>query len=423
MPVPANPARQPMREFAADGPYSWFRLLLSVVAGTVTSIGMWAIVLVLPQVQAEFGLDRGDVSIAYTAAMVGFGLGNLLLGRLVDRFGIAPVLAGAGVVLSAAFHFGAQAQGIVSFSALQLVIGVATAAGFGPLIADVSHWFLRRRGIAVAAAAAGNYVAGAIWPLALKGVLETDGWRSAFAVVALVCVTILVPLALAMRRQPPDSAMTGAADAPLASADAGLPVPVLQAMLVVAGIACCVAMSMPQVHIVAYCTDLGYGVVSGAQMLSVMLAGGIVSRLACGLIADRIGGVRTVLISSTLQCLALFLYIPFDGLASLYMVSLIFGLSQGGIVPSYAIVVREYMPAREAGRRVGVVIMATVAGMALGGWMSGWIYDLTGSYQAAFLNGIAWNLVNIAVMVAILVRTRAPRMAPPPAAAYSPSER
>lgn len=401
-----------MREFAVDGRQAMLRLMISVVAGMVTSIGMWAVVLVLPQVQAEFGLGRGDASIGYTAAMVGFGLGNLLLGRFVDRFGIAPVLAGAGATLAIGFGLGSLTQGIVQFSALQFVIGVATAAGFGPLIADISHWFMRRRGIAVAAAASGNYLAGAVWPVLLKGVLENDGWRAAFVIIAIACVAILMPVAYALRHRPPEHAFNMAASAAgAAAASTGISPPVLQGLLAVAGIGCCVAMAMPQVHIVAYCSDLGYGVASGAQMLSVMLTGGIVSRLISGLVADRIGGVKTLLIGSTLQCLALFLYIPFDGLASLYMVSLVFGLSQGGIVPSYAIIVREYLPAREAGRRVGLVIMATVAGMAIGGWMSGWIYDVTGSYQAAFLNGIAWNLLNIAIMLTILMRTRIPRAA------------
>ena len=177
----------------------------------------------------------------------------------------------------------------------------------------------------------------------------------------------------------------------------------LQALLVVAGIACCVAMSMPQVHIVAYCGDLGYGAARGAQMLSIMLGLGVVSRLASGLIADRIGGVGTLILGSTLQCLALLFYIPFDGLTSLYVVSALFGLSQGGIVPSYALIVREYFPAREAGARISLVLMATVAGMAIGGWMSGEIYDLTGSYQAAFLNGIAWNLLNMAIAFWLLI--------------------
>jgi predicted MFS family arabinose efflux permease len=160
---------------------------------------------------------------------------------------------------------------------------------------------------------------------------------------------------------------------------------------------------------VAYCGDLGYGPARGAQMLSLMLGFGIVSRLASGFIADRIGGVGTLILGSTLQCLALMLYLPFDGLASLYVISALFGLSQGGIVPSYALIVRQYFPAREAGGRIGLVLMASVIGMAIGGWMSGEIYDLTGSYQAAFLNGIAWNLLNMSIAIWLLLSRRTPR--------------
>jgi MFS family permease len=164
-------------------------------------------------------------------------------------------------------------------------------------------------------------------------------------------------------------------------------------------------MSMPQVHIVAYCGDLGYGVARGAEMLSLMLGFGIISRVSSGFIADRIGGVRTLLLGSVLQGVALVFYLLFDGLTSLYVISALFGLFQGGIVPSYAIIVREYFPPREAGTRLGLVLMATLLGMALGGWMSGVIFDLTGSYTAAFANGIAWNLVNVSIMVWLLRRS------------------
>ena len=180
----------------------------------------------------------------------------------------------------------------------------------------------------------------------------------------------------------------------------------LQVLLCIAGVACCVAMSMPQVHIVAYCGDLGYGPARGAQMLSLMLGFGIVSRLAFGWISDHIGGLRTLLLGSTLQMIALVLFLPFKGLVSLYVVSALFGLFQGGIVPSYALIVREHFTPGEAGARVGTVLMATLFGMALGGWMSGAIFDLTGSYRAAFANGIAWNLLNMGIVAALLYRLR-----------------
>jgi MFS family permease len=381
-----------------------------MLLGTTGSVGMWAVILVLPEVQAEFGVDRADASLPYTLTMIGFAAGNVLFGRYVDRYGILPSLITAACLLASGFVLASLSTTIWQFALVQgALIGIGTAATFGPLIADVSHWFRARRGVAVAATASGNYLSGAIWPTALHGLLVSEGWRTTYVVIGLICLCIMLPLAFLLRRRPPAEEIgtvpgASARQQPVKSID--LSPRALQLLLVVAGLGCCVAMSMPQVHIVAYCADLGYGVARGAQMLSLMLAGGVVSRLASGFLADAIGGVKTLLIGSVGQCLALALYMPFDGLASLYVVSLVFGLSQGGIVPSYAMIVREYLPAKEAGQRVGVVIMATVIGMALGGWLSGWIYDLTGSYRAAFLNGIAWNLLNIAIMLMILGRTR-----------------
>ncbi len=392
--------------YAQDGPYAWFRLAISILLSTLGGAGMWAVVIVLPAVQTDFGIDRADASLPYTATMFGFAAGNYLLGRFVDRYGIVLPVIGSALSLSAGFVLAAFAPDVWSFSLAQgVLIGLGTAATFGPLIADISHWFLKRRGFAVACAACGNYLAGVLWPSLIQWSLATTDWRHTYILIGVICLVAMVPLALLLRRPPPDTSLSAASEtARFGRQDTGLPPAVLQALLVVAGLACCVAMSMPQVHIVAYCVDLGYGVAPGADMIALMTGAGVVSRLTSGYIADKIGGVMTLLIGSVLQCAALFLFIPFNGLASLYLVSLIFGLSQGGIVPSYAVIVREYLPAREAGQRVGLVIMSTILGMALGGWLSGWIYDLTGSYQAAFLNGIAWNFLNMAVMIFIFMR-------------------
>lgn len=384
-----------------DGAYAWMRLAVSVVLSTISGVGIWAVVVVLPAIQAEFGVDRADASLPYTATMLGFAAGNVVIGRAIDRIGFwIPALI-ASATLAAGFALASFAPSIHAVTLVQgVLIGVGSAAVFGPLIADISHWFRRRRGVAVACAASGNYIAGAIWPIALPPLAEAHGWRGAYMIVAAIILVTMVPLVLMLRRKPPAVALQP--DSAVAVRSIGFSPSALQAMLIVAGLATCVAMSMPQVHIVAYCIDLGYGVARGSEMLAIMLAAGVVSRLASGFLADRIGGVRTLLIGSIGQALALVFYIPFDGLASLYVVSFVFGLAQGGIVPCYAIIIREYMPATEAGRRVGLVIMSTILGMALGGWMSGWIYDLTGSYAAAFLNGIGWNLLNIAVMLVLL---------------------
>ncbi len=397
-----------------DSTYSWVRLMMSLVIATVGSVGMWSIIVVIPLLEREFGSDRAEASLPFTTIMIGFGLGNLFVGKLVDRVGIFIPMAASAILLASGFYLSTLVTSIWQFAIIQgLFIGLGTGACFGPLMSDISHWFYKRLGIAIAAAASGNYFAGMLWPLYLKGIIETEGWRVAYMNVALIILLVMLPLTFLLRRKRPTIKNVVGATSPSAEQSApqrqssGMTPRTLQLLMIVAGVSCCVAMSMPQVHIVAYCADLGYGITVGAEMLSLMLAGGIISRLVSGILSDYIGGVRTLLLGGILQCIALFLYIPFDGMVSLYIVSFVFGLSQGGIVPSYAIIVREYLPAHEAGQRVGLVVLATVMGMALGGWLSGYIYDLTRSYQAAFINGIAWNFVNIAIISIILFKTKA----------------
>jgi MFS family permease len=240
--------------------------------------------------------------------------------------------------------------------------------------------------------------------------IERGDWRLTYQGIALFCVATMLPLALVLRRSSPMGEMTSATPRVMSRSarPLGMSPAALQTLLVIAGLSCCVAMSMPQVHIVAYSHDLGHGAAPGARMLSLMLGFGIASRLASGWICDRIGGRRTLLLGSSLQGLALVLFLPFDGLGMLYVLSALFGLVQGGIVPSYAVIVREFFPPEEAGVRVSTVLMATVFGMALGGWISGALFDLTGSYQVAFLNGILWNLLNLVIAVGLLRRPGRP---------------
>ncbi|MEY4678593.1 MAG: MFS transporter [Alphaproteobacteria bacterium] len=394
-----------------ESPYAWRRLAASLAISTVGGVGIWSVVVALPAVQAEFGAARGGASLPYSATMLGFALGGVAMGRLADRFGIlAPLVLGA-LALGAGYVGAAQATALWHFVLLQgLLIGfLGSSTVFGPLVADISLWFDRRRGMAVGICASGNYLAGTIWPPLIQAGIDSIGWRATYVAVGIACVATMLPLAMVLRRPPPPAkpSVAGAGEAGAMPVSART----LQALLIVAGLTCCLAMAMPQVHIVAYCGDLGYGVARGAEMLSLMLGFGVASRLASGWICDRIGGVKTLLLGSAFQCAALLLYLPFDGLTSLYVVSILFGLSQGGIVPSYAIIVREYMPASEAGTRVGLVLMSTIVGMAIGGWLSGYIFDLTGSYRAAFLAGIGWNLVNLSIALWLLANRPAPRAA------------
>jgi len=398
----------------ADSRYAMLRLGLTLLVMTVGSSGMYVVSVMLPAVQAEFGIARADASLPYTLLMLGFGVGGVLMGRLADRFGVMwPLLIGA-LGLGVGYVACGMADGIVAFIVAQAVLVglLGSAAAFAPLVADTSLWFVKRRGIAVAVCASGNYVAGAIWPPIAQHFIETVGWRQTYIGMGLFCGLAMAALALCFRARPPALAAAPAGHAGHAARRRDLTRPfgfsmgTAQGLLCVAGVACCVAMAMPQVHIVAYCGDLGYGPAQGAQMLSLMLGFGVVSRLVSGAICDRIGGLRTLLLGGLLQCVALLLFLPFDGLVSLYVISALFGLFQGGIVPSYAIIVREHFPPEEAGARVGTVLMFTLFGMALGGWMSGKVFDLTGSYHAAFLNGIGWNLLNVSIAAMLLFRVR-----------------
>ena len=406
--IPEHSAAGRAEPDPTDSATAWLRLAAAVVLSTIGGVGMWSVVVALPAIQAEFGVDRATASLPYTLTMLGFAGGGVVMGRLADRYGITVPVIVSTLALGAGYVVVGNAASLWQVAiAHGLLIGAGTSATFGPLMADISHWFTRRRGIAVAAAASGNYLAGTIWPPVVQHFIAVDGWRATYIGIGLFCLVTMLPLSLALRRRiDAHHAAAASAAAALRQADLPLSPAALQVLLYIAGLACCVAMSMPQVHIVAYCGDLGYGVARGADMLSLMLGFGIVSRIASGFIADRIGGVRTLLLGSVLQGTALFFYLFFDGLTSLYVISAMFGLFQGGIVPSYAIIVREYFPSEQASTRVGLVVMATVLGMALGGWMSGAIFDLTGSYQAAFLNGLAWNLLNVSIAIFLLLRSR-----------------
>ncbi len=397
-----------MRAEAESG-YAWLRLAASLALMTLGAAGMYTVTVALPPVQAEFGVGRSDASLPYTLTMIGFGLGGILMGKLSDRFGvIVPVLIGT-FCLGLGFVAAGFAGSLWQFALAQgLLIGfLGSSATFAPLVADTSLWFNRRRGIAVAICASGNYLGGALWPPVVQHFFDSVGWRQTYIGVGVFCIAAMLPLTLVLRRRPP--ALAPAAPGAAASGaprDLGLPPALLLGLLCTAGVACCVAMSMPQVHIVALCGDLGFAAARGAEMLSLMLGFGIVSRLASGWICDRIGGLRTLLLGSTLQAVALALFLPAEGLTSLYLASALFGLFQGGIVPSYAIIVREYFDPKVAGTTVSMVLTSTLFGMALGGWMSGVIFDLTGSYRAAFINGIGWNLLNMAIAAALLLRAR-----------------
>jgi len=396
------------KEPAPDSRQSWLRLGATMLIATIGGVGMWSVVVALPAVQVEFGVPRAAASLPFTLAMLGFAIGGVIMGRLYDFAGVLAPLGVGAAALTVGYLGAAFAGSLATFAVAHAAIGFGSSATLGPLMADISNWFVRRRGVAVTLCSAGNYIAGTVWPPVVQGAIALVGWRATHAGLALTCGAAMLAIGVVALRHSASALLinVGAQARKGTPATFGLSAGALQTLLALASVCCCVAMSMPQVHIVAYCGDLGYGVARGADMLALMMAFGVVGRIGSGFIADRVGGLFTLMLGSALQGVALLLYLLYDGLVSLYVISAVFGLFQGGIIPSYAIIVREYFPAQEAGTRVGVILMASLFGMALGGWMSGYIFDLSGSYRAAFFNGLAWNAVNGTIVLWLLFRGR-----------------
>ena len=392
--------------------YPVVRLIAAFTLMAVAGSTMYATIVGLNDFAVEFNVNRGMAAAPYMAFMIGFGVGGLVMGRAADRFGImAPNILGA-LCVPAGFVAAAYSVGIWQLClATGLLMGMCGAsATFGPLVADISHWFNRRRGLAMGIVISGSYMAGAVLPPIVQHFIDLFGWRDTFLGLSVFTACAMPPLIAILYRKPAHmaaAAHTRATPAPdVRVRPLGMSPNSVQTLICAAGVGCCIAMSMPQVHIVAYAIDLGFTAARGAEMLSLMLGFGIISRLTSGWISDRIGGFRTLILGSTLQMMVLPTFLLADTLSALYLASAAFGLSQGGIVPSYALISRVVFPINDAGWRISAALLSTLVGMAVGGWMAGALYDLTGSYTISFLNGVAFNAINLAIAVTLYLRAR-----------------
>ncbi len=398
---------------SVERPYGWVVVAASLVLVATGAGGIYFVVVALKPIAAEFGWPRGIPSLGYSLAMVGMGAGGIYFGPLSDRVGVAfPALIGALMVAAGAFLVGAS-TGPWQFLAAHLVfIGLlGNAALFSPLVANVTRWFDRNRGVAVAIVTNGYLLAGAGWPPIFGYLIDGVGWRRACAVFAGIALAIMVPMCALLRRRPPShpGVAGSATDAKPNALVFGSRAGVMQGTLCVAIIGCCVAMAIPMVHVVAYASDLGHPPTRAVELLSVLLGSGFVSRLVWGFVSDRIGGLSTLFIGSVVQVAGLSLFLLADSLAGLYLVSALFGAGFGAILPCYAVIIREIFPVAEIGRRIGAVYFFGTVGMALGGWLAGAIFDLTGTYRVAFAVGVAFNLLNLAIVS--LLRRRQRRLA------------
>ena len=389
--------------------YPLIRLTTVLALMTLGCSAMYAGVMVLEPLALELGTGRGNSSLIYGSFMIGFALGGVFMGRLADRLGImVPAIIGS-LALPAGFYLAAHASSILEISlAFCLLCGfLGSSFSMAPLIADISHWFSRRRGLAVGIAFSGSYVAGAIWPPILQRMFDAQGWRESFIDLALLTLVLMALLSLLLYPKPTTNVqLTTAGSNNSNLTNSAISAGSLQSLICLAGFGCCVAMAMPQIHIVPYVMDLGHPAMRGAEMLGLMLGFGIISRIGSGWLSDRIGGVATLLLGSTLQLAVLIAFLTGNSLVFLYGISIAFGLSQGGIVPSYTIILRAFFPPKQAGWRISTSFLFTVAGMAFGGWVAGLLYDLTGSYNVSFLNAIGFNILNLWIAASLLKKSR-----------------
>jgi MFS family permease len=395
--------------------YGWIVAFDSMAMMAVGAGATYLVIVGLKPIAAEFGWPRAVPSLCYSLALLGAGFGGLFWGSISDRIGmVGPAMLGGCMVALGAW-LASRAEGVLMlYVAHGLFIGLLGNGVFiAPLLANITRWFDRHLGMAVAVVATGQSMAGAVWPPILRYLTDAYGWRQAFFIYAVIALIMLLPLSLILR-SPPRTA-TGAArrSGHGGGSVLGWPASAVVAMLCLAIVGCCVAMAMPMVHLIAYATDLGHPSARAAEMLAALLAGAVVSRLLFGALADRIGGLWTLLIGSAGQLLMLSSFTFVESLVGLYVIAALFGLVYGGIVPCYAIIVRELFPIRQVGSRIGIVFLFGTIGMALGGWLGGQIFDLTGSYHSAFLVGVVFNLGNLALVGALLLRQgwRVPRHA------------
>ncbi|MDP6405795.1 MAG: MFS transporter [Alphaproteobacteria bacterium] len=393
---------------ATDRGYAWAVAGGSLLLMVLASGGMYGIVVALKPVALDLDVPRWVPSAAYALLMFGIGLGGILFGRWSDRAGMfGPALLGTLGIGLGSLAVWASAGPVTFVLAQALLLGfLGNGALFAPLVANVTHWFDRRRGLAVAMVISGQSLGGAMWPPIFRYFIDETGWRTTYLWYGAVAVAVMLPLSLLLRRRRPVAPVTasvagGGSERPLEfSPD------LLFGLLCLAIVACCVPMAMPMVHIVSHATDLGHPTARAAEMLAVLLAFGTASRLAFGALADRIGPLKALLVASGLQALVLSFYLFVDGLAGLYLLSVLFGLSFGGIVPLYTLIIRDHFAAGESGWRIGVIMLFGTIGAGLGGWLGGFVFDLTASYQWAFVLGVIFNIGNLAIIGTLLGRER-----------------
>jgi MFS family permease len=382
---------------------------ISVTLLSLSFGSLWINAVGLKAIAADLGGSRSAPALASSLAWFGSSVGGLAMGRLAERYGIRWTVLFGGVSVCIGLFISTLGQPWQLYVGHGIFMGLLGNAGLNaPLYVYVSRWFDRRRGSALALISSGSYLAGTVWPPLFERAIALYGWQATMIGYGLFAIALIVPLALLFLREPPELPVVtnGTGGATVTPKVFGWPPNVVFAMLAVAAFLCCVTMSMPQAHLVAFCSDLGITPTHGAAMLSVLLGVGFLSRQGWGAISDRIGGLLTLLISSVLQAAGMAGFLLTQDEAGLFAVAGAFGVGFSALIPAYVLAIREYFPASEASWRVPALLLLSGSGMATGTWLAGVLYDHFGYYAPAFAAGVGFNLLNLAAIGTLVLRSR-----------------
>jgi MFS family permease len=400
-----------------EGRGSWVAAAVALAILAVAYGSPLPIVVGLKPIQAAMNTDRSMIALAGSLVWVGTGIGGIPMGWLADRFGIRAIV-GFGAVMTALGLVISTLGGLIPlYIGHGLLIGlIGNGAIYAPLLIYISRWFDRRRGTAIALISSGQYIAGVVWPEFLERGIALYGWQTAMQAYACVVLILVLPMLLLLRPAPePTGAESAIGTAARSGPVVGLRPNLVQVALCVAGFCCCIPMAIPNSHLVAFCTDIGIAPVHGAAMLSVLLGCAFISRQFWGAMADRIGGLRTVMAGSACQAVAIAAFLLTQNEAALFLIAGIYGFGFSGIIPAYSVAIRDLFPSSEASWRIPTVLFTAMSGMAVGSWLAGRLYDIFGQYAPAFAMGVVFNglnLVLVGFLVSRLPRRRAPALEP-----------
>lgn len=389
-----------------ESPRSWRAAGLTLAVLSIAFGAPLLVVVGLKAITAEMHTDRSVIALAGALVWVGTGAGGIAMGWLADRIGLKPVVAFGAVMTAAGLALSTQGSVWALYVGHGLLVGfLGNGAIYAPLLIYVSRWFDRRRGTAIALISSGQYIAGVVWPSVFQIGIETWGWQRSMLVFAGLVLVAILPV-IGFLAVAPDAPVQGAAAARAEAARPvlGLPRNATQALICLAAFACCIPMAVPSSHLVAFCSDVGIAPAHGAAMLSLLLGCAFVSRQFWGALADRIGGLPTVLAGSACQAVAISAFLLTQDEIGLFAVSAAFGLGFSGIIPSYSVAIRDLYPSSEASWRIPTVLFSGMSGMAFGSWWAGALYDHFGYYGPAFVSGALFNLLNLVVVGFLVLR-------------------